>query len=307
MGNEALIICSRQTKVGATHNGLHIGKSLFFVREDKMDLTKFLTTDSKAKNVAALAEPLRTQKIDILQIEREMMILKKSTDAQWYYDLGVLHLRHGKYVQAISYLKYAIGLNTKHTLAHFNLGLGYERLKKYDLAYIELNIALSLEPNLIVARAQLLDFFYYLNKINEALSCIQETTTLCDPPLAEFIEVIEKWSESSKGIYWTKMALQEILIIAPNNRKASMLLAFACFNSGDYDHCHTVLLGIYEINKKDFDAILALAFLQNIRGLVFEAVSYYFLAIRIKPLRLDLLLYIIASPIASFFASNGLT
>jgi cytochrome c-type biogenesis protein CcmH/NrfG len=61
--------------------------------------------------------------------------------------LGIVYLVSGNLSDAVKTHEQAVNLNPKNDIAHYNLALAYQRLKKYNLALTHAKEATQLEPN----------------------------------------------------------------------------------------------------------------------------------------------------------------
>lgn len=57
------------------------------------------------------------------------------TNAQEYFNRGIVKMRLGNYSEAVKYFKQAIEFNPDMTKAYFNLGLSYKYLNDFENAF----------------------------------------------------------------------------------------------------------------------------------------------------------------------------
>ena len=74
-------------------------------------------------------------------------IYRSPTSLQAFNAIGIVYLVRGDLPQSVVLHSWAALLKTDNEIAHYNLSLAYQRLKKYDLAIAYAQKAIKLEPS----------------------------------------------------------------------------------------------------------------------------------------------------------------
>ena len=64
-----------------------------------------------------------------------------------YNNIALIYSKQGKYDKAIKYLNASIEIYPKSAITHYNRGLAYNALKKYELAYTDFKRACELDSH----------------------------------------------------------------------------------------------------------------------------------------------------------------
>ena len=84
-----------------------------------------------------------TEATEVLQ----QILAKDANNIPALNALGIVYLVSGNLNDAVKTHQQAVNLDNKNEIAHYNLALAYQRLKKYDPALIHAQQATQLEPN----------------------------------------------------------------------------------------------------------------------------------------------------------------
>ena len=119
--------------------------------------------------------------LDSIKTLEEALINEKN-DISGFYTLGVGYFRTKEFIKAKSSFETVLKLDHRNHLAHYYLGLIYERENKIEDAILEYKIANTINPDFLEARKKL----EAMNVINEEVNPVSQQQV--EKPMPSFDE-----------------------------------------------------------------------------------------------------------------------
>lgn len=126
-----------------------------------------------------------------------------------HYNLGIVNLQNGSFVNAIKELKSAIKISPQDYLAHFALANSYYSAKNFDLAIKEYKAAIFLNPRFIDAHFNLGHLYQNMSRFNEAEEEYHEVLNLAPDSLDALYKLAALYKSEGKF----KQAIEHFEII----------------------------------------------------------------------------------------------
>ena len=111
-------------------------------------------------------------------------------------EIGICHLKVGEYGKAIDCFKKAREINPWNVQSYYNAGIAYDiGFKRVDLAIVEYEKAIEIDPKYIPARINLITCFRTVKKTNAALELAKKSLEIdpSDPKLHYMLGQIMLW------------------------------------------------------------------------------------------------------------------
>ena len=166
---------------------------------------------------------------DVMMVEIDRFV---STEVEKMYNIAANFYQNGNYVEAEKSLLNVIALAPSMKDAYFTLGSTYQKQNKYDLAIVNMNKTLELDPGNLQA-------LYALSDIYEATSQTAKRIEIMSQ-IAEKTEDNEMWFNignlyaESGNIPKAEESFRKSLALDPSFGLARYRLAFLLYDEGKY-------------------------------------------------------------------------
>ena len=255
----------------------------FVVDDELIRLKESLTEYKDADNLFYLSNAFyfkENQDQSLKCLEESIQINPAFAGA--HYNLGILFGELKRYEEAEKEYREALRINPDYAEAHCNLGVVLDQLKRYADAEREYKMALEINNDLVQAHHNLGLLLYELKRYGEAEKEYREALrinsdyTIAHGNLGILLYELKRYEEAEKE-------LRETLRINPVDAKAHSNLGVLLYELKRYDEAEKEYKEVLRINPDDAEVHAVLGYLFYKLKRHMEAEKEYKEALRINP------------------------